>query len=82
MVKYRNLDCGIQSKDLEVNNKNNPNYNKNLLLDSNLGQITTSIQTHKIYHIFLSKLKSQNLAITFNHEVLANNLEALSFRAV
>ena len=66
-----------------TNLKNNNNYNKDLILDSNLGKITTSIETNKIFFVFLSKLKSQNLAVTFNHEVMAKNiLEAPTLRVV
>ena len=77
MVKYKEqLGCGTQSKDLKLDYKD-------LILDSNLGKITTSIETNKIYHIISCKLKSQNLIITFNHEVLVKNiLEAPSFRSV
>jgi rubrerythrin len=67
-IKYKEIiGCGAQSKDLKIDYKD-------LILDSNLGQITTSIETNKIYHIFLSKLKSQNLSLTFNHEVVAKNI--------
>ena len=77
MFKYNEqLGCGTQSKDYKLDYKD-------LILDSNLGKITTSVETNKIYHIILSKLKSQNLTVTFNHEVIVNNiLEAPSFRAV
>ena len=76
-LKYKEqLGCGTQSKDFKLDYKD-------LILDSNLGKITTSIETNKIYHIFFNKLKSQNLIITFNHEVLVKNiLEAPSFRSV
>lgn len=73
-VKYQQtevLGCGKQSKDL--------------VLDSNLGQITTNVKTEMIYSILSSKLKSNNLSFKLN---IYNNLldkpnqEAPSFRSV
>jgi hypothetical protein len=60
------LGCGKQSKDL--------------VLDSNLGQITTSTKTEMLYSILSSKLKWNNLSISLNiyNSLLDNpNQEAL-----
>jgi putative transposase len=65
------LGCGKQSK--------------NLVLDSNLGQITTNAKTEMIYQILSSKLKSQNLSLklnVYNSLKDKSNQEAPSFRSV
>lgn len=65
------LGCGKQSKDL--------------ILDSNLGQITTNAKTEMIYQIMSSKLKSQNLSFRLNiykpKLVDKPNQEASTFRS-
>ena len=71
------LGCGKQSRDLELS--------KNLILNSNLGKTTASVNTKLIYDILSSKLKSQNLSIKlniYNSLVDKSNQEAPSFRSV
>ena len=68
------LGCGIQSKDLELN--------KDLTLNSNLGQTITSTKTEQVFNILSSKLKSNNLFIKLNaYSMDKSNQEASSFRA-
>ena len=68
------LGCGMQSKDWDLN--------KDLILNSNLGQTITSAKTEQVFNILSSKLKSNNLFIKFNdYSMDKSNQEASSFRA-
>ena len=70
--------CGIQSKDYGESS------NKDLLLNSNLGQIKTSNNTRIIYDLLCIKFKSLNLSIKLNYKVdnKFHTLEAPSFKSV
>ena len=51
----------MQSKDWGLN--------KNLILNSNLGQTITSTKTELVFNILSSKLKSNNLSIKLNNYI-------------
>ncbi|NCQ51499.1 transposase [archaeon] len=70
--------CGIQPKDYGESS------NKDLLLNSNLGQIKTSNNTKIIYNLLCIKFKSLNLSIKLNQKIEDKfyTLEAPSFRSV
>ena len=65
------LGCGMQPKDWVLN--------KDLILNSNLGQTITSTKTELVFNILSSKLKSNNLFI--NYSMDKSSQEASSFRA-
>ena len=69
------LGCGMQPKDWELN--------KDLMLNSNLGQTITSAKTEQVFNILSSKLKSNNLSIKLNNYITLidkPNQEASDFR--
>ena len=69
------LGCGMQPKDWGLN--------KNLMLNSNLGQTITSAKTEQVFNILSSKLKSNNLSIKLNNYIALidkPNQEASDFR--
>ena len=55
------LGCGMQPKDWGLN--------KDLMLNSNLGQTITSAKTEQVFNILSSKLKSNNLSIKLNNYI-------------
>ena len=69
------LGCGMQPKDWVLN--------KDLMLNSNLGQTITSAKTEQVFNILSSKLKSNNLSIKLNNYITLidkPNQEASDFR--
>ena len=69
------LGCGMQPKDWGLN--------KDLMLNSNLGQTITSAKTEQVFNILSSKLKSNNLSIKLNNYITLidkPNQEASDFR--
>ena len=69
------LGCGMQPKDWGLN--------KDLMLNSNLGQTITSTKTELVFNILSSKLKSNNLSIKLNNYITLidkPNQEASDFR--
>ena len=69
------LGCGMQPKDWGLN--------KDLMLNSNLGQTITSAKTEQVFNILSSKLKSNNLSIKLNNYIALidkPNQEASDFR--
>lgn len=69
------LGCGMQPKDWGLN--------KDLILNSNLGQTITSAKTELVFNILSSKLKSNNLSIKLNNYITLMdkfNQEASDFR--
>ena len=69
------LGCGMQPKDWVLN--------KDLMLNSNLGQTITSAKTEQAFNILSSKLKSNNLSIKLNNYITLMdkpNQEASDFR--
>lgn len=69
------LGCGMQPKDWGLN--------KDLMLNSNLGQTITSAKTEQVFNILSSKLKSNNLSIKLNNYITLMdkpNQEASDFR--
>ena len=69
------LGCGMQPKDWGLN--------KDLMLNSNLGQTITSAKTEQAFNILSSKLKSNNLSIKLNNYITLidkPNQEASDFR--
>lgn len=69
------LGCGMQPKDWVSN--------KDLMLNSNLGQTITSAKTEQVFNILSSKLKSNNLSIKLNNYITLidkPNQEASDFR--
>ena len=65
----------MQSKDWGLN--------KNLILNSNLGQTITSTKTELVFNILSSKLKSNNLSIKLNNYIKLmdkSSQEASDFR--
>ena len=69
------LGCGMQPKDWGLN--------KDLILNSNLGQTITSAKTEQVFNILSSKLKSNNLSIKLNNYITLidkPNQEASDFR--
>ena len=69
------LGCGMQPKDWVLN--------KDLMLNSNLGQTITSTKTELVFNILSSKLKSNNLSIKLNNYITLidkPNQEASDFR--
>ena len=69
------LGCGMQPKDWGLN--------KDLILNSNLGQTITSAKTEQVFNILSSKLKSNNLSIKLNNYIALidkPNQEASDFR--
>ena len=69
------LGCGMQPKDCGLN--------KDLMLNSNLGQTITSAKTEQVFNILSSKLKSNNLSIKLNNYITLidkPNQEASDFR--
>ena len=69
------LGCGMQPKDWGLN--------KDLILNSNLGQTITSAKTEQVFNILSSKLKSNNLSIKLNNYIILidkPNQEASDFR--
>ena len=69
------LGCGMQPKDWVSN--------KDLMLNSNLGQTITSAKTEQVFNILSSKLKSNNLSIKLNNYITLmdkSNQEASDFR--
>ena len=69
------LGCGMQPKDWGLN--------KDLMLNSNLGQTITSAKTEQFFNILSSKLKSNNLSIKLNNYITLMdkpNQEASDFR--
>ena len=69
------LGCGMQPKDWVLN--------KDLMLNSNLGQTITSAKTEQVFNILSSKLKSNNLSIKLNNYIALidkPNQEASDFR--
>ena len=56
--------------------------NKDLILNSNLGQTITSAKTEQVFNILSSKLKSNNLAIELKNYITLmdkSNQEASDF---
>ena len=69
------LGCGMQPKDWGLN--------KDLMLNSNLGQTITSAKTEQVFNFLSSKLKSNNLSIKLNNYIALidkPNQEASDFR--
>ena len=74
-IARQQTGCGTQSVDQLKDHKS-------ILFDSTLVKTITNADTEKFYHILQSKLKSQNLIISFNNYEIKPKPEAPSFMAV